>query len=168
MRSVSEVRRERRVFAHLVIGRDPEELALAFHLPLGDVLAIAERSSTDGALRSVEDNIVASFTRHGLPAPAPVRRTGAHLRPLPPTGGDQRTRIGATDILAAIASAAKACPSGLALSQEEYSQWRSEQCPGAPGIRTIRRRLGWGRAKQLALRALDGQEERSPGEPGKN
>lgn len=158
MRSVTEAARDRKVCALIMTGRGVQEVAEAFDITVSKVTEILEEYQYDPAIRNLQWNYLEFSRTQALESIAKIQsephqetkdETPARKKKSAPVA----VKVGNEDIFAALQKAMAAFPSGIALSQQEYNEWRDANDPEAPGTRTIRRRLGWQQAKEMAAAA---------------
>lgn len=132
LRSVTEMARDKKVFALALTGRSFSELAEAFKITEVKVESILEEYKSDPDMLALYENLHAA----ALATRKPVRK-----RKQVPSDGT---------ILHALAEAMQETGTGAAITECDYNEWRAATNPKAPGTRTIRRRFGWKKAKQIA------------------
>lgn len=145
MRSVTEAARDRKVCALIMTGRGVQEVAEAFSISTRKVTEILTEYQYDPAVQSIHHNLAAFARSQRTHHKAAVAKT--HPKKTSATGS---VKVNNDDIFVALREAMEATHTGMELSQLEYDAWRTANKPDAPGTRTIRRRLGWQQAKELA------------------
>lgn len=146
LRSVTEAARDRKVCALIMTGRSVQEVAEAFSISTRKVADILTEYQYDPAVQSIHHNLAAFARSQRTTAKATVTKA-APKKTSPATGA---VKVNNDDIFSALREAMEATQAGPDLSQLEYDAWRAANKPDAPGTRTIRRRLGWQQAKELA------------------
>jgi hypothetical protein len=169
MRSVTEAARDRKVCALIMTGRGVQEVAEAFDITVAKVTEILEEYQYDPAIRNLQWNYIEFSRAQALESLAkshsePQQETKAATAERKRKAAPAVVKVDNEDIFAALQKAMAAFPSGLALSQQEYNEWRDANDPEAPGTRTIRRRLGWQQAKEMAAAAGGNTELLEPRE----
>lgn len=138
LRSVTEMARDKKVFALALTGRSFAELADAFQITEFKVESILDEYKSDPDMLNLYENLHAAAvaTRAGL-------KTKKKRKKVP-------SKVQDSHILNALLDAMQTTGIGVALTEHEYNEWRAAYSPQAPGTRTIRRRFGWNKAKRLA------------------
>lgn len=138
LRSVTEVARDKKVFALALTGRSFPELADAFQITEHKVEKILDEYKSDPDMLALYENLheAARASRTSLKS-VKTRKKPA-------------SKVLDSHILNALLAAMHSTGLGIALTEGEYNDWRTLNNPQAPGTRTIRRRFGWNKAKHLA------------------
>lgn len=135
LRSVTEMARDKKVFALALTGRSFSELAEAFQITEVKVETILDEYKSDPDMLALYENLHA--------AAQATRKTIRKRKKVP-------SKVKDSHILNALAEAMFATGLGTSLTECDYNEWRAVNNPQAPGTRTIRRRFGWNKAKDIA------------------